>query len=99
MDRAIEKNMGGRAVVLGNSGDADALPELLSLLANPSPLVRRLAASAIGKLAGLADARGAVAGLHPLLRDVHPQVRQYAVKALCSYGLGIAWGLPKLIFG
>ena len=39
------------------------IPELIGLLDTPSPEVRRLAASAIGKLAGIADAEAAVAAL------------------------------------
>lgn len=96
MDRVIEKRISARAVELGNSGDANALPELLAMLPNPAPMVRRLAASAIGKLAGLSDARAAVAGLQPLLRDPHPQVRQYAVKALSAYGIAAVGAIADL---
>lgn len=96
MDRAIEKQHTERAVALGNSGRTNALPELLGLLVSPSAQVRRLAASAIGKLAGLANGPVAVTGLHPLLRDSHPQVRQYAVKALSAYGALAAPALPDL---
>ena len=48
--------------------------------------MRRLAASAIGKLAGIAPAVEAVRTLQPLLCDRHPQVRQYAAKALGAFG-------------
>lgn len=96
MDRAIEKQLAERAVALGNGGQPDALPALLGLLASPSAQVRRLAASALGKLAGLADAPAAVAGLLPLLRDLHPQVRQYAIKALGAYGALAVPALPDL---
>jgi hypothetical protein len=77
-----------RALALGRSTDPAALPELASLLAIPSPEVRRLAASAIGKLAGFgADAPAAVRALTPVaLRDPHPQSQQYALKALKAYG-------------
>lgn len=77
-----------RAVALGRSEDAGSLPELIRLLAMPSPEIRRLAASAIGKLAGFgADADSAVAALGPVaLYDLHPQVQQYALKALRAYG-------------
>jgi hypothetical protein len=86
MDTAIERKMTARAVELGNSGDPGALPELIGLTRSTSSNARRLASSAIGKLAGIADADAAVGALQPVLRDVHPQVRQYAVKALKAYG-------------
>ncbi len=77
-----------RAIVLGRSGDPAALPELTRLLAMPSAEVRRLAASAIGKLSGFgADPETAVTALSPAaINDPHPQVRQYALKALKAYG-------------
>lgn len=81
---------------LGNSGDPAALPELVELTRSPVANVRRLAASAIGKLAGLADAGEAVAALQPLVRDGHPQVRQYAAKALGAYGTAAKGVLPDL---
>ena len=58
-------------------------PELMNLLTMPSAEIRRLAASAIGKLAGFgADAVVAVRALAPAaLHDPHPQVQQYALKA------------------
>ncbi len=85
-----------RAVALGNEGDGSALPELVGLLAAPAAEVRRLAASAIGKLAGFADSAKAVSALHPVLRDPHPQVRQYAVKALKAYGTSAQSALHDL---
>ncbi|MBA4388376.1 MAG: hypothetical protein C0404_10370 [Verrucomicrobia bacterium] len=96
MDRAIEKKMSQRAVALGNAGDGRALAELAQLLKTPSAEVRRLAASAIGKLAGLTDAAVAVAALTPMVRDVHPQVRQYAVKALKAFGVAAKPALNDL---
>jgi len=86
MDSKLEKQFRERAVELGNSGDPSALPELVELTHSPAANVRRLAASAIGKLAGLADAKGALSALVPMLRDAKPQVRQYAVRALSAYG-------------
>jgi len=86
MDRGTEKSLAARALELGKAGDGAALPELVGLLDLPSAEVRRLAASAIGKLAGLADSANAVAALALRLRDPHPQVRQYAIKALKGYG-------------
>jgi len=87
MDSKLEKQFRERAVALGNSGDSAALPELVGLTQSPVANVRRLAASAIGKLAGLTDAAVAVSALVPMLRDAKPQVRQYAIKALKAYGI------------
>lgn len=96
MERAIEKKLAARAVELGRSGDGRALPELTELLGKPSAEVRRLAASAVGKLAGAAESKAAVAALLRALRDPHPQVRQYAVKALAAYGAAAEPALPDL---
>jgi hypothetical protein len=54
----------------------------------PSAEVRRLAASAIGKLAPFgADPAAAISALAPVaLQDPHPQARQYALKAIKAYG-------------
>ena len=57
---------------------------------------RTLAASALGKLAGLVPADAAVQALVPLLSDVHPQVRQYVAKALGSFGAHAEPALPDL---
>jgi hypothetical protein len=61
---------------------------LVALLKFPSSEVRRLSASAIAKLAPFgADASTALPALLPIaLRDPHPQVQQYALKALKSFG-------------
>jgi hypothetical protein len=96
MDRSVEKRLAQRAVELGRSGDGAALGELAGLLAQPSAEVRRLAASAIGKLAGAADASRAVALLLPVVRDPHPQARQYAIKALSAYGAAAESALADL---
>ncbi len=96
MDRAIEKTLSARAVEIGRAGDPAGLPELLELLAKPSGEVRRLAVSAIGKLAGLADTRDAVPALLARLLDPHPQVRQYAIKALSAYGTAASSALSDL---
>lgn len=96
MDRAIEKTLSARAVEHGRAGDPAGMPELLELLAKPSGQVRRLAVSAIGKLAGLADARDAVPALQARLLDAHPQVRQYAIKALSAYGVAASPALSDL---
>jgi len=88
MDKDLHHAAVQRALALGRSSDPAALPELLVLLKTPSAEVRRLAASAIGKLAGFgADAAVAVAALAPVaLQDPHPQAQQYALKALKAYG-------------
>ena len=86
MDKTIEKKMAERAVTLGRTGDPAVLPELIELLKFPSSNVRKLTVSAIGKLAGLVDAKIAVQAVAPILRDPHPQTRQYSIKALAAYG-------------
>ena len=96
MDRARIVQLRDRAVALGRSADGAALPELAELLSAPAAEVRRVAASAMGKLAGVADGATAVSVLHPALRDAHPQVRQYAVKALKAYGAAAQSALHDL---
>lgn len=96
MHPKLEKQFRERAVALGNSGDPAVLPELTELTRSPVANVRRLAVSAIGKLAGLADGKEAVAALQALLRDSHPQVRQYAAKALGLYGAAARCSLADL---
>lgn len=95
MDVRMHHDCVQRAIELGRSTDPAALPELVALLKMPSPEIRRLAASAIGKLSGFgADPTIAVASLAPLaLRDPHPQVQQYAITALKAYGTA---ALPHL---
>ncbi len=63
MDQKLEKQFRERAVALGSSGDPAALPELAEFTRLPVANVRRLAASAIGKLA---DGAEAVAALQPM---------------------------------
>ncbi len=96
MDKANEKRLAAKAAELGRSSDPEAFHPLMELVASASPLVRRLAASAIGKLAGIVPAGPAVEVLHPLLRDEHPQVRQYAAKALGAFGVAAKDALPDL---
>ncbi len=88
MDRDLHHQTVQRAIALGRGTDPVALPELITLLKFPSTEVRRLAASAIAKLASFgADASVAIPALLPVaLRDPHPQVQQYALKALKSFG-------------
>ena len=96
MDIANERKLAARSTELGNSANPQALGELAELSCSASPLVRRLAASAIGKLAGIVPANGSVQVLHPLLRDLHPQVRQYTAKALGVFGADAEAVLPDL---
>lgn len=88
MDLKQHQRYRQRAIELGRSMDPTALQELVELLALPSTEIRRLAASAIGKLAEFgADPQTAVVSLAQVaLADRHPQVRQYALKALKNYG-------------
>ncbi len=88
LDKQLHYQTVQRALALGRGADPAALTELRQLLAMPSAEIRRLAASAIGKLAAFgADARMAVRALAPVaLRDPNPQAQQYALKALKAYG-------------
>lgn len=96
MDHANERRLAARAKDLGESASAEALPELAELTRSASPLARRLAASALGKLAGIVDSATSVDLLRPLLGDEHPQVRQYAAKALGAFGPAAESALPDL---
>jgi len=93
---ATEAKLASRAKTLGESASAGAFSELQDCCASESPLVRRIAASAIGKLSGVVNAKEAVATLLPLLADGHPQVRQYATKALSAFGAEAGEALPVL---
>jgi hypothetical protein len=96
MDIANERRLAARAKALGDSATAEAFPELAGLTRSASPLVRRLAASALGKLAGIVDSAASVDLLRPLLADAHPQVRQYAAKALGAFGPAAEGALDDL---
>lgn len=96
MNTSNERKLAARATALGNSADAAAFEELAELVSSTSALVRRLAASALGKLADIIPADEAVARLHPLLQDQHPQVRQYAAKALGAFGAAAKPALTDL---
>ncbi|MCF7849901.1 MAG: HEAT repeat domain-containing protein, partial [Kiritimatiellales bacterium] len=87
MDLTNERRLASRAKELGESADVSVFGELAELTRSASPLVRRLAASAFGKLAGIVDSAASVDLLRPLLADAHPQVRQYAAKALGAFGV------------
>lgn len=98
MDRQLHHQAVQRALELGRGANPAALPELARLLKFPSPEVRRLAASAIGKLSTFgADPKAAVVALAPVaLRETHPQAQQYALKALKSYGAAVREHLHDL---
>lgn len=96
MNHANELRICARVAALGESADAAALEELADFTKAQSARVRRLAASAIGKLAGIVPASQAVNVLMPLLRDEHPQCRQYAAKALGGFGVASERALPDL---
>ncbi len=86
MDKKQEKILAARAVELGNSANPNAVNELIELSNSPAFHIKRLAVSALGKLAGIADAKIVIPVLMNKLLDSHAQVRQYALKALIAYG-------------
>ena len=98
MDRQLAKRLSERAVAIGREGEVGAFQELLELLRSSSPNVRRLSASALGKLAWMGvDQATAVKALAPVAgRDPHAQTRQYAIKVLKAYGATAEEYLPDL---
>ncbi len=96
MNRNNELRVCDRVKILGESADAAALGELVDLTGSDSARVRRLAASALGKLAGIIPGHSAVPVLRQLLSDAHPQVRQYTAKALGAFGAKAKEALPDL---
>ncbi|MFA6291396.1 MAG: hypothetical protein WC637_06410 [Victivallales bacterium] len=88
MDRQLEGRLSRRAVEIGREGETAAFDELLTLLRSSSANVRRLAASALGKLAWMGvDQIAAAKALALIVRsDPHAQTRQYAIRALKNYG-------------
>ncbi len=72
-----------RVFSLGESGDTSNVPELIAALNHENGNVRRIAASALGKLR---DKRAVEPLITLLMNEEGPQVRQYAVKALGSIG-------------
>ncbi len=88
MDISNHQRLVQRALELGRTHDPASVPELVGLLAMPSAEIRRLAASALAKLADFgAEASCVVDALAPIaLRDPHPQAQQYALKAIKCYG-------------
>ena len=96
MNSTNERKLASHAKELGESANAEAFSELAELTLSSSPLVRRLAASALGKLAGIVPAKSAVQVLQPLLADTHPQVKQYTAKALGAFGADAETALKDL---
>lgn len=76
-----------RAYLLGEQHSVSGVPELREMLRSGTPNVRRLAASAFEKLADLNFDKPPVAMdlVNIACSDSHPQVRQYALKALKRY--------------
>ena len=86
-DVAEQKQLRARALEIGNTLEASAVDELFDLLKCRFPEVRRLAASALGKLAPRHPNEMLVTEYlaQAAETDDHPQVRQYALKALSKY--------------
>jgi HEAT repeat protein len=68
---------------MGASGDSSHVPTLVQGLGNDDGNVRRMAASALGKLRA---AEAVQTLMHVAVHDDLPQVRQYAIKALGIIG-------------
>lgn len=96
MNLTNERKLALHVKALGESATADVLLELAEHTQSASPLVRRITASAIGKLSGIVDSIVSVDLLRPLLADKHPQVRQYAAKALGAFGAKASCTLEDL---
>ena len=81
---------------LGVAGSMQNLPEIIAALDDPNGNVRRLAASALGKM-------GACEAVEPLLAllqvESKPQVRQYSITALGKIGDGRAVAALEQIAG
>ncbi|MEJ2301076.1 MAG: RecQ family ATP-dependent DNA helicase [Anaerolineales bacterium] len=81
--RPTGRDRAARVCTLGSLGNSEHIHELIGALEDSNANVRRLAASGLGKLT-------AVEAVEPLLKlldkETHPQVRQYAVKALGKIG-------------
>lgn len=79
MKFTTEQILVSKIKALGESASATCFSELVQYCQSESPLVRRIAASALGKLAGVVDAKTTVSVLQPMLADTHPQVRQSSI--------------------
>jgi len=96
MSSLEDRKMRKRAVELGNSGDINAIFELIVIAKSSSFHASRLAVSALGKLANIADPQIVVPVLMDCLKNPHSQVRQYSMKALMAYGFNSKEALPDL---
>jgi len=77
-----------RVVALGKSNDPTVISEIIKFTTSSNGNERRLAASALGRLARFKpEVYNAVESLEGLLEDEKPQVRQYALKALDRIGV------------
>jgi len=81
MDRQLEKRLSERAVAIGRTGEAAALNELFQLLGSSSANARRLAASALGKLAWMGVDQTAAGGAERSAR-ANPAVRDQGAESL-----------------
>ena len=91
-----ERKLASHVRELGESASSGVFNELIEFAHSESPLLRRLAASAIGKLAGIVDSIASVDLLRTMLTDTHPQVRQYSAKALGAFGAASACAIEDL---
>lgn len=84
---ALRQEQKAKVLELGNSNRGLAAREVIPFLKSEFSEVRRLAASALRKLANAyPDAHSvAIALSGPALNDPHPQVQQYALKAMTAY--------------
>ncbi|MBS1249205.1 MAG: ATP-dependent DNA helicase RecQ [Chloroflexi bacterium] len=83
LDTVPVKKQSERVYQLGESGSPHAVPELVAALESSNGNVRRLAASALGKIS---DPRAVEPLMGLLAHEKKPQVRQYTVKALGKIG-------------
>jgi hypothetical protein len=91
---AVGKDRASQVHAWGESGSDEHVPELVAALTDPDGNVRRLAASALGKLRAVASVEPLCALLE---HETGPQVRQYAIKALKSIGDQRAWATLQRI--
>ena len=86
MELANKRKLAVEAKALDESAVSGALPKLAELIRSDLPLVGRLAASDMGKLAGILDSAASIDLQRPCLIYAHPKVRQYAAKVLSALG-------------
>ncbi len=96
IDKKQEKACIKKVVELGESKDSASVSRLIKALDYPSFHVQRLAVSALGKLAPVADARIVVPVLIKQLKSFYAQVRQYTINSLKVYGVSSKAALADL---